>query len=108
MSAAEGYAVQYNGVALHIRKEGTLWIISLLNSGLFTAGSGSTLKKALDNYKMQEGRIIEEWKYEIGTKWLRMLQDNAITANGCTPVKYEISEEGKILKAKEMEARFLI
>ena len=70
---AEGRAFEFRGVALHIRKIGSLWVISLFNSGMLTRGSGKTLHDAMDAYIANEGQLIEDWKQERG---IRHLYDN--------------------------------
>jgi len=67
---AEGRAFEFRGVALHIRKIGSLWAISLFNSGMLTRGSGKTLHDAMDAYIANEGQLIEDWKQERGIKHL--------------------------------------
>lgn len=60
----EGNSFEHNGIALHIRKEGTLWIISLHNSGLITRGSATTIKKAVQIFDAEEGSVIGGWLYD--------------------------------------------
>lgn len=60
----EGNSFEHNGIALHIRKEGTLWIISLHNSGLLTRGSATTIKKAVQIFDAEEGSVIGGWLYD--------------------------------------------
>ena len=67
---AEGRAFEFRGVALHIRKIGSLWVISLFNSGMLTRGSGKTLHDAMDAYIANEGQLIEDWKQESGIRHL--------------------------------------
>lgn len=67
---AEGRAFEFRGVALHIRKISSLWVISLFNSGMLTRGSGKTLHDAMDAYIANEGQLIEDWKQERGIKHL--------------------------------------
>lgn len=67
---AEGRAFEFRGVALHIRKISSLWVISLFNSGMLTRGSGKTLHDAMDAYIANEGQLIEDWKHERGIRHL--------------------------------------
>lgn len=60
----EGTSFEHNGIALHIRKEGSLWIISLYNSGLITRGSAATIKKAVQIFDAEEGSVIGGWLYD--------------------------------------------
>lgn len=62
--AVEGRGFQYKGVALHLRKINSLWVISLFNTGLLTRGSARTIEEAIAKYDINEGALIEEWKYQ--------------------------------------------
>lgn len=60
----EGTSFEHNGIALHIRKEGTLWLISLHNSGIITRGIATTIKKAVQIFDAEEGSVIGGWLYD--------------------------------------------
>lgn len=99
-----GYTVSYKGIALHIRKDGSLWIISLFNSGILTAGHGYSLKQAIQAFDENEGRLIDDWKLEAGHKHLHMLADSARLFNSRQIIKYEISDNYRICYGTEVKA----
>lgn len=66
IEVVEGRGFQYKGVALHLRKIGSLWVISLFNTGLLTRGSARTIKEAIAKYDINDGALIEDWKYQPG------------------------------------------
>lgn len=70
----DGRAFEHNGIALHIRKSGAYWLISLFNTGLLTRGIGKTIKEAVELFDANEGALIEEWKYQRGLQRLRDYQ----------------------------------
>ena len=105
---AEGRAFEFRGVALHIRKIGSLWVISLFNSGMLTRGSGKTLHDAMDAYIANEGKIIEDWQYERGMKRLFDYRQTYIEANTEQELDLEFNEQtcrlvtGQQIKAGEL------
>ena len=62
----EGRGFQYKGVALHLRKISSLWVISLFNTGLLTRGSARTIEEAI-------GMIVHEVALEQESAVLRHL-----------------------------------
>lgn len=105
---ADGYVIKYNDIALHLRHEGTLWIISLFNSGLLTHGSGRTIQKAIMNFEEQEGKAITNWKYERGCKTLYTLKDYARDYNKEQIVKYSLTDNFRLQYDTEVKAGDLI
>ena len=47
VETVEGRGFQYKGVALHLRKINSLWVISFFNTGLLTRGSARTIEEAI-------------------------------------------------------------
>lgn len=108
LEQVEGRAFEFRGVALHLRKVGSLWVISLFNSGLLTRGSGKTLHDAMDAYIANEGQIINEWKQERCLKHLYDYRQTYIEANTEQELDLEFNEQtcrlvtGKKLKAGDL------
>lgn len=104
----EGRAFEFRGVALHLRKIGSLWVISLFNSGLLTCGSGKTLHDAMDAYLTNEGQIIRDWQFDRGLKNLYNYRQTYIEANTEQELDLEFNETtcrlvtGKKLKAGDL------
>ena len=106
---AEGRAFEFRGVALHIRKIGSLWVISLFNSGMLTRGSGKTLHDAMDAYIANEGKIIEDWQYERGMKRLFDYRQTYIEANTEQELDLEFNEQTcRLVTGKRQKAGDLI
>ena len=105
----EGRAFEFRGVALHIRKIGSLWVISLFNSGMLTRGSGKTLHDAMDAYIANEGRLIEDWKQERGLKHLYDYRQLYIEANTEQELDLEFNETTcRLVTGKRQKAGDLI
>lgn len=106
---AEGRAFEFRGVALHIRKISSLWVISLFNSGMLTRGSGKTLHDAMDAYIANEGRLIEDWKQERGLKHLYDYRQLYIEANTEQELDLEFNETTcRLVTGKRQKAGDLI
>lgn len=105
----EGRAFEFRGVALHLRKIGSLWVISLFNSGLLTRGSGKTLHDAMDAYLTNEGQIIRDWQYERGLKHLYNYRQTYIEANTEQDIDLEFNEQtNRLVICKKLKAGDLI
>lgn len=105
----EGRAFEFRGVALHIRKINSLWVISLFNSGLLTRGSGKTLHDAMDAYIANEGQILEDWKQERGIKHLYNYRQAYIEANTEQELDLEFNDATcRIVTGKRQKAGELI
>ena len=106
---AEGRAFEFRGVALHIRKISSLWVISLFNSGMLTRGSGKTLHDAMDAYIANEGMLIEDWKQERGLKHLHDYRQLYIEANTEQKLDLEFNETTcRLVAGKRQKAGDLI
>ena len=106
---AEGRAFEFRGVALHIRKISSLWVISLFNSGLLTRGSGKTLHDAMDAYIANEGKLIEDWQYERGMKRLFDYRQTYIEANTEQELDLKFNEQScRLVTGKRQKAGELI
>ena len=105
----EGRAFEFRGVALHLRKIGSLWVISLFNSGLLTRGSGKTLHDAMDAYLTNEYQIIRDWQYERGLKHLYNYRQTYIEANTEQDIDLEFNEQtNRLVTCKMLKAGDLI
>lgn len=106
----EGTSFEHNGIALHIRKEGTLWIISLHNSGLITRGTATTIKKAVQIFDAEEGSVIGGWLYGRNgadrLNDLKKMYRNFNTEQIIT--KTYDQESGRLIIGKEVKAGDLI
>lgn len=103
----EGRGFQYKGIALHLRKQGTLWIISLFNSGMLTRGHGKTIEAALMRFDIEEGSIINGWLYERGGSGLQSLKNMAIESNAEQIIDLEYSN-GRLVTGQQIKAGDLI
>lgn len=105
----EGRAFEFRGVALHIRKIGSLWVISLFNSGILTRGSGKTLHDAMDAYIANEGQLIEDWKQERGIRHLYEYKECYIEDNTEQELDLEFNETTcRLVTGKRQKAGDLI
>ena len=107
IDAAEGRAFQYKGTALHLRKVGALWVISLFNTGMLTRGSAKTIKDAVELYDVNEGKIIEEWKYEPMQKKLEGLKQYRKEENTEQIIDLEY-QNGRLVTGQQIKAGDLI
>ena len=106
---AEGRAFEFRGVALHIRKISSLWVISLFNSGMLTRGSGKTLHDAMDAYIANEGQLIEDWKQERGIRHLYEYKKCYIEDNTEQELDLEFNETTcRLVTGKKQKAGDLI
>ena len=105
--AAEGRAFQYKGVALHLRKVGALWVISLFNTGMLTRGSAKTIKEAIELYEVNEGKILEEWKYEPMREKLESLKHFRKEENITQTIDLEY-QNGRLVTGQQIKAGNLI
>lgn len=106
---AEGRAFEFRGVALHIRKISSLWVISLFNSGMLTRGSGKTLHDAMDAYIANEGQLIEDWKQERGIRHLYEYKKCYIEDNTEQELDLEFNETTcRLVTGKRQKAGDLI
>ena len=104
---AEGRAFQYKGTALHLRKVGALWVISLFNTGMLTRGSAKTIKDAVELYDVNEGKILEEWKYEPMQKKLEGLKQYRKEENTEQIIDLEY-QNGRLVTGQQIKAGDLI
>lgn len=105
----EGRAFEFRGVVLHIRKIGSLWVISLFNSGMLTRGSGKTLHDAMDAYIANEGQLIEDWKQERGIRHLYKYKECYIEDNTEQELDLEFNETTcRLVTGKRQKAGDLI
>ena len=107
MDAAEGRAFQYKGVALHLRKVGALWVISLFNTGMLTRCSAKTIKEAVELYEVNEGKILDEWKYEPMQKKLEGLKQYRKEENTEQLIDLEY-QNGRLVTGQQIKAGDLI
>lgn len=107
VDAAEGRAFQYKGTALHLRKVGSLWVISLFNTGMLTRGSAKTIKEAIELYDLNEGKILEEWKYEPMQKKLEGLKHFRKEENTEQIIDLEY-QNGRLVTGQQIKAGDLI
>lgn len=105
--AVEGRGFQYKGVALHLRKIGSLWVISLFNTGLLTRGSARTIEEAIAKYDINDGAIIEKWKYELGCPNIYQLRKSNYPENECQTIDLEYSN-GRLVTGQQIKAGELI
>lgn len=105
--AVEGRAFQYKGVALHLRKDGALWVISLFNTGMLTRGSAKTIKEAVELYEVNEGKLLEEWKYEPMQKKLEGLKQYRKEENTEQLIDLEY-RNGRLVTGQQIKAGDLI
>lgn len=105
--AVDGRGFQYKGVALHLRKIDTLWVISLFNTGLITRGSARTIKEAIEKYDINDGAIIENWKYEPGCPNIYQLRKSNYPENEEQIIDLEYSN-GRLVIGQQIKAGELI
>ena len=109
IDSADGTLFEHNGVALHIRKDHTYYLISLHNSGLLTRGVGKTIREAVELYDINEGALINNWLYERGTDHLKMLRDMYIEDNTAQEIEKEYDPKtGRLVITKHVKAGDLI
>lgn len=106
-ATVEGRAFQYKGVALHLRKVGALWVISLFNTGMLTRGSAKTIKEAVELYEVNEGKILDEWKYEPMQKKLEGLKQYRKEENTGQLIDLEY-QNGRLVTGQQIKAGDLI
>ncbi len=103
----DGRAFEHKGIALHIRKSGTYWLISLFNTGLLTRGIGKTIKEVVELFDTNEGATIEEWKYQRGMQRLRDYQTMYFDENTSQTIDLTYND-GKIVIGPQVKAITLI
>lgn len=103
----EGRGFQHKGVALHLRKIGSLWVISLFNTGLLTRGSARTIEEAIAKYDINDGAIIEGWKYEPGCPNIYQLRKSNYPENEKQIIDLEYSN-GRLITGQQIKAGELI
>ncbi len=99
----DGKGFIHNGVALHIRRIEDIWAISLFNTGFLTSGSGKTIADAVERYEMNEGKLIEEWKYEVGSQHLSMLSEVRYEMNTVQTIDLKYAN-GRLVKMSPVKA----
>ncbi len=107
LETVEGRGFQYKGVALHLRKINSLWVISLFNTGLLTRGSARTIEEAIAKYDINDGAIIEDWKYKPGCPDIYCLRRSNFTENECQTIDLEYSN-GRLVTGQQIKAGELI
>lgn len=105
--AVEGRGFQYKGVALHLRKINSLWVISLFNTGLLTRGSARTIEEAIAKYDINDGAIIENWKYQPGCPRIYDLKKMNRPENAEQIIDLEYSN-GRLVTGQQIKAGELI
>ena len=109
IETSDGTLFQHNGVALHIRKDHTYWLISLHNSGLLTRGVGKTIREAVELYDINEGALINNWLYERGTDHIKMLREMYLEENTAQEIEKEYDPKtGRLVITKHIKAGDLI
>lgn len=103
----DGRAFEHKGIALHIRKSGTYWMISLFNTGLLTRGIGKTIKEAVELFDTNEGAMLDDWKYERGLNRLRNYQTMYFDENTSQTIDLTYND-GKIVIGTQVKAITLI
>lgn len=103
----DGRAFEHKGIALHIRKSGAYWLISLFNIGLLTRGIGKTIKEAVELFDLNEGALLEEWKYQRGLQRLRDYQELYFDENTSQTIDLTYND-GKIVIGPQVKAITLI
>lgn len=103
----EGRGFQYKGVALHLRKIGSLWVISLFNTGLLTRGSARTIEEAIAKYDINDGALIEEWKYQPSCRPIHDLRKMNCPENEEQIIDLEYSN-GRLVTGQQIKAGELI
>ena len=105
--AVGGRGFQYKGVALHLRKIGSLWVISLFNTGLLTRSSARTIEEAIAKYDINDGAIIEKWKYEAGCPRIYDLKKMNRPENEEQTIDLEY-RDGRLVTGQQIKAGELI
>lgn len=105
--AVEGRGFQYKGVALHLRKINSLWVISLFNTGLLTRGSARTIEEAIAKYDINDGAIIERWKYGPGCPNIYQFRKSNYPENEKQIIDLEYSN-GRLVTGQQIKAGELI
>ena len=105
--AVDGSGFQYKGVALHLRKIGSLWAITLFNTGLLTRGSARTIEEAIAKYDINDGALIEEWKYQPGCPRIYDLRKMNYPENEEQIIDLEYSN-GRLVTGQQIKAGELI
>lgn len=103
----DGRGFEHKGMALHIRKSGAYWLISLFNTGFLTRGIGKTIKEAVELFDLNEGALIEEWKYQRGLQRLRDYQELYFDENTSQTIDLTYND-GKIVIGPQVKAITLI
>ena len=103
----EGRGFQYKGVALHLRKINSLWVISLFNTGLLTRGSARTIEEAIAKYDINDGALIEEWKYQPSCLRIFHLKELNYPENEDQIIDLEYSN-GRLVTGQQIKAGELI
>lgn len=103
----DGRAFEHNGIALHIRKSGAYWMISLFNTGLLTRGIGKTIKEAVELFDINEGALLNKWRYEIGMQRLRDYQSAYFGENTSQTIDLTYNN-GKLVIGEQVKAITLI
>ena len=83
------------------------WLISLFNTGLLTRGIGKTIKEAVELFDLNEGALIEEWKYQRGLQRLRDYQELYFDENTSQTIDLTYND-GKIVIGPQVKAITLI
>lgn len=105
--AVDGRGFQYKGVALHLRKLDSLWVITLFNTGLLTRGCARTIEEAIAKYDINDGALIEEWKYQPGCPRLYDLRKMNYPENEEQIIDLEYSN-GRLVTGQQIKAGELI
>lgn len=105
--AVEGRGFQYKGVALHLRNINSLWVVSLFNTGLLTRGSARTIEEAIAKYDINDGALIEEWKYQPGCPRIYDLRKMNYPENEEQIIDLEYSN-GRLVTGQQIKAGELI
>lgn len=100
--AVEGRGFQYKGVALHLRKIG-----SLFNTGLLTRSSARTIEEAIAKYDINDGALIEDWKYQPGCPRIYDLRKMNKPENEKQIIDLEYSN-GRLVTGQQIKAGELI
>lgn len=109
IETSDGTLFSHNGVALHIRKDHTYWLISLHNSGLLTRGVGKTIREAVELYDINEGALINNWLYERGTDHLKMLREMYLEENTSQEIEKEYDPKtGRLVITKHIKSGELL
>lgn len=107
VETVEGRGFQYKGVALHLRKISSLWVISLFNTGLLTRGSARTIEEAIAKYDINEGALLEEWKFQRSCTRLYNLKKMNRPENEEQTIDLEYSN-GRLVTGQQIKAGELI